>query len=129
YLLYARKRLTADRTLAKLYNQNHGIIKLRNDFLEFKNLKGSDAANFEELYGGGASTETTRDIILVPIATIGCGKTTIALALTHLFGWGHIQNDNITGPKRPPRFTKALLDELDEHPAAFADRNNAQKHE
>ena len=129
YLLYARKRLAADRNLAKLYNQNHGIIKLRNDFLKFKNLKGSDAANFEELYEGGANTETTGDVILVPIATIGCGKTTIALALTHLFGWGHIQNDNITGPKRPPRFTKALLDDLDEHPAAFADRNNAQKHE
>ncbi|KAK1755892.1 tRNA ligase 1 [Echria macrotheca] len=129
YLLFARKRLAADRTLAKLYNQNHGIIKLRNEFLEFKNMKGTDAANFEELYGAGASTETTRDIILVPIATIGCGKTTIALALTHLFGWGHVQNDNITGPKRPPRFTKALLDELDSHPAAFADRNNAQRHE
>ncbi|KAK3352923.1 fungal tRNA ligase phosphodiesterase domain-containing protein [Lasiosphaeria hispida] len=129
YLLYARKRLAADRALAKLYSQNHGIIRLRNDFLEFKNMKGADAANFEELYGAGASSDVTRDIILVPIATIGCGKTTIALALNHLYGWGHIQNDNITGPKRPPRFTKMLLDELDERPAVFADRNNAQKHE
>ncbi|KAK5657791.1 hypothetical protein OQA88_2864 [Cercophora sp. LCS_1] len=129
YLVYARQRLALDRTLAKAYNQNHGIIKLRDDFLACKNLKGADAANFEGLYGGGASTETTGDVILVPIATIGCGKTTIALALTHLFGWGHIQNDNITGPKRPPRFTKFILDELDKQPAVFADRNNAQKHE
>ncbi|GAB1319143.1 tRNA ligase [Madurella fahalii] len=129
YLLYARKRLEADRTLAKLYNQNHGIIQLRNDFLEYKNIKGADAANFEDIYGGGTATEVTRDIILVPIATIGCGKTTIGLALTSLFGWGHIQNDNITGPKRPPRFTKAILDQLDDLPAVFADRNNAQKHE
>lgn len=129
YLLYARKRLANDRNLAKLYNQNHGIIKLRNDFLEFKNMNGSDAANFEALYGGGESNEVTGDVILVPIATIGCGKTTIGVALTNLFGWGHIQNDNITGPRRPPRFTKALLDELDAKPAAFADRNNAQKHE
>ncbi|KAK3986572.1 putative tRNA ligase [Cladorrhinum sp. PSN332] len=128
YLLYARKRLAADRTLATLYQQNHGIIKLRNDFLEFKHIKGSDAANFEAIYGGGA-TEVTQDVILVPIATIGCGKTTIGLALVNLFGWGHIQNDNITGPKRPPRFTKALLDELEDKPAVFADRNNAQKHE
>ncbi|KAL2019306.1 hypothetical protein VTK56DRAFT_9773 [Thermocarpiscus australiensis] len=126
YLLYARKRLAADRNLAKLYNQNHGIIKLRNDFLEFKNMKGSDAANLED---GGDGKSVTRDIILVPIATIGCGKTTIGLALTHLFGWGHIQNDNITGSKRPPRFTKAVLDQLEEHPAVFADRNNAQRHE
>lgn len=128
YLAYARQRLAADRHLAKGYNKNHGIIALRNDFLAYKNLNGADAANLEQA-GGGGKTEVTGDVILVPIATIGCGKTTIALALTHLFGWGHIQNDNITGPKRPPRFTKMLLDELDEKPAAFADRNNAQRHE
>jgi tRNA ligase len=129
YLEYARKRLATDRHLATEYNKNHGIIALRNDFLAFKNMRGADAAAFEELYGGGGKTEVTGDVILVPIATIGCGKTTIAIALTHLFGWGHIQNDNITGPKRPPRFTKMLIDELDKHPAAFADRNNAGRHE
>ncbi|KAK4103473.1 hypothetical protein N658DRAFT_493953 [Parathielavia hyrcaniae] len=127
YLLYVRKRLAADRTLGKAYLQNHGIIKLRNDFLEYKNMKGSDAANLEVLDAGSSSV--TRDVILVPIATIGCGKTTIGLALGSLFGWGHIQNDNITGPKRPPRFTRALLDELEDHDAVFADRNNAMKHE
>jgi tRNA ligase len=61
YLLYARQRLAADRTLAKAYQQNHGIIKLRNDFLAHKNLRGSDAANLEDL--GGAPT-VTRDVIL-----------------------------------------------------------------
>jgi tRNA ligase len=130
YLLYARKRLAADRTLGTLYNQNHGIIALRNDFLEFKNIKGSDAANFEALYGHGpVKTEVYGNVILVPVATIGCGKTTIAVALTELFGWGHVQNDNITGRQRPPRFTKAILDQLDDHPAVFADRNNAEKRE
>ncbi|KAK4110204.1 tRNA ligase [Canariomyces notabilis] len=126
YLLYARQRLAADRNLAKLYNQNHGIIQLRNDFLQHKNMKGADAATLEDRDGGA---EITRDIILVPIATIGCGKTTIGLALTNLFGWGHVQNDNITGKQRPPRFTKAVLDQLDELPAVFADRNNAQRRE
>lgn len=129
YLLYARKRLAADPKLGKLYNQNHGIIALRDDFLAFKNLKGSDAAAFEEIYGNGGKSEVTRDIILVPIATIGCGKTTIGLALTKLFNFGHVQNDNITGSKRPPRFTKMVLDQLEDHVAVFADRNNAQKHE
>ncbi|KAL2153437.1 hypothetical protein VTH82DRAFT_4592 [Thermothelomyces myriococcoides] len=126
YLLYARQRLAGDPQLRKAYCQNHGIIKLRNDFLEYKNLKGSDAANLE---GDSGNANVTRDVILVPIATIGCGKTTIGLALTNLFGWGHIQNDNITGSKRPPRFVKAVLDQLDEHPAVFADRNNAMRHE
>jgi tRNA ligase len=127
YLLYVRKRLAADRNLGKAYLQNHGIIKLRNDFLEYKNMKGSDAANMEDLDDGASNV--TRDVILVPIATIGCGKTTIGLALTSLFGWGHIQNDNITGPKRPPRFTKMVLDQLNEYPAVFADRNNAMRQE
>ena len=131
YLLFARKRLAADPKLAKLYNLNHGIIKLRDEFLAFKNLKGSDAAAFEELHGGGGGgkTEVTQDVILVPIATIGCGKTTIALALASLFNFGHVQNDNITGPKRPPRFTKMVLEQLQDHVAVMADRNNSGKHE
>ncbi|KAI9158834.1 tRNA ligase 1 [Paramyrothecium foliicola] len=128
YLLYARKRLAADPRLGQLYNQNHGIITLRDDFLKFKNLNGADAANMEES-DPLIMTEVTGDVILCPIATIGCGKTTIALALTHLFGWGHIQNDNISGKNRPPRFTKAVLDELKTKPAVIADRNNAQRHE
>lgn len=128
YLLYARKRLAADPQLAKRYNQNHGIISLRDDFLNFKNLNGADAANMNEA-DPLVMTEVTRNVILCPIATIGVGKTTIALALTHLFGWGHIQNDNISGKGRPPRFTKAVVDQLKEHPAVLADRNNAQRHE
>ncbi|KAI5462923.1 RNA ligase-domain-containing protein [Mariannaea sp. PMI_226] len=128
YLLYARKRLAADPKLAKQYNANHGIISLRNDFLQFKNLKGSDAANMDRL-DIVTMPEVTGDVILCPIATIGCGKTTLALALTHLFGWGHIQNDNISGKGRPPRFTKEVLDQLKDHPVVLADRNNAQRHE
>ncbi|KAF9784263.1 hypothetical protein IL306_007573, partial [Fusarium sp. DS 682] len=128
YLLYARRRLAADPKLGKEYNNNHGIIALRDDFLKFKNIKGADAANMGEL-DPLVMTEVTRDVILCPIATIGCGKTTLAMGLSHLFGWGHVQNDNISGKGRPPRFTKMVLDELKNHPAVIADRNNAQRHE
>lgn len=128
YLLYAKKRIVADPHMAKQYNLNHGIIALRDDFLTFKNLKGSDAANMEGM-DVFVMPEVTKNLILCPIATIGCGKTTIALALSHLFGWGHVQNDNISGKGRPPRFTRAVLDQLRDHPAVFADRNNASKHE
>ncbi|KAM0343109.1 hypothetical protein ACHAPU_008857 [Fusarium lateritium] len=128
YLLYARKRLAGEPKLAKEYNNNHGIIALRDDFLNFKNLKGADAANMGEL-DPVVMTDVTRDVILCPIATIGCGKTTLAMGLSHLFGWGHVQNDNISGKGRPPRFTKMVLDELKDHPAVLADRNNAQRHE
>lgn len=129
YLQFAKKRLVTDPKLAKLYNQNHGIIALRDEFLAFKNIDGSDAAKFEEIYGTGGQSEVERDVVLVPIATIGCGKTTVAVALSKLLNFGHVQNDNITGSKRPPRFTKMVLDQLQEHRAVTADRNNAQKHE
>ena len=128
YLVYAKKRLATDPNLAKLYNQNHGIIALRNEFLAFKNMKGSDAANLEDT-DAAVMSQVTKNVILTPISTIGCGKTTIAVALAHLFDWGHIQNDNISGKGRPPRFTKAVLNQLNDHPVVFADRNNAQRHE
>ncbi|KAH8177753.1 fungal tRNA ligase phosphodiesterase domain-containing protein [Sarocladium implicatum] len=129
YLMYARKRLAADPKLGAKYNQNHGIIALRDDFLNFKNLKGADAANMDDDSMVVAQTDVTSEVILCPIATIGCGKTTLAIALAHLFHWGHVQNDNISGKGRPPRFTKAVLGELTEHAVVFADRNNAQRHE
>lgn len=129
YLLYARKRLAENRQLGKQYALNHGIIALRDDFLKEKNLKGSDIIRQEYAAIGGAPADVKKNVILVPIATIGCGKTTIAVALTHLFGWGHVQNDNITGKGRPPRFTKEVLTQLEELPVVFADRNNALRHE
>lgn len=129
YLLYARQKLAHNKHLAEQYNHNHGIIEMRDSFLKEKNLKGSDIIRMEYAATGGAAEDVSRDVILVPIATIGCGKTTIAVALQRLFDWGIVQNDNITGKNRPPRFTQAVMDVLEEKPVCFADRNNAQRHE
>lgn len=129
YLLYARRQLAENPKLSKQYQQNHGIIQLRDDFLKEKNLKGSDIIRQEYAAAGGAPEDVSKNVILVPVATLGCGKTTIALALSHLFGWGHVQNDNIQGKNRPPRFTRKVLGQLEELPVVFADRNNAQRHE
>ncbi|TVY81999.1 tRNA ligase [Lachnellula suecica] len=129
YLLFARRKLAENSAIAKQYQQNHGIIRLRDDFLKEKNLKGSDIIRQEYAAIGGAPEDVSKNVILVPIATLGCGKTTIAIALSHLFGWGHVQNDNIQGKGRPPRFTREVLGQLEELPVVFADRNNASKHE
>ncbi|KAH6648229.1 RNA ligase-domain-containing protein [Truncatella angustata] len=129
YLLYARKRLAQDHQLGKLYNQNHGIIKLRDDFLAYKNMKGSDAANVENdgLDDGALVTDS---VVIVPIATIGCGKTTVAVALTHLFGWAHVQNDNITGKGRQAQMVKQVMQLLaDGNPVVVSDRNNSERRE
>ncbi|KAI1467675.1 tRNA ligase [Daldinia caldariorum] len=129
YLGYARQRLAADPNMAKAYNQNHGIIALRDDFLAFKHMKGSEAANIENESEGNELASVSRDVVLVPIATIGCGKTTVGIALTHLFGWGIIQNDNITGKQRPVKMVQSVLALLNDHPAVIADRNNSARRE
>ncbi|RMZ80364.1 hypothetical protein DV738_g2854, partial [Chaetothyriales sp. CBS 135597] len=129
YLLFARRRLAKDRNLGKLYNQNHGIIKMRDDFLAEKGQNGADIIRQEQKEGAG-DVEDVSNIVLVPIATIGCGKTTIATALVRLFDFGHIQNDNIQGQKgRPQRFASQVVSELATHKVVIADRNNHQKRE
>ncbi|KAJ9626598.1 tRNA ligase [Taxawa tesnikishii (nom. ined.)] len=129
YLLYARKRLHADPSLGKAYNQNHGIIKMRDDFLAERGLKGSDIIKQEIERGEVSGSAITKDVVIATVATIGCGKTTVALALAKLFNWGHIQNDNIQGKGRPARFAQLVCDTLLKHPVTIADRNNHQRRE
>lgn len=130
YLLYARRQLAKDPQIGKAYNANHGIIAMRDGFLKERGLRGSDIIRQEEANGGGSSKEVTHNVVLVPVASIGCGKTTVAIALTKLFGWGHTQNDNITGKQnRPKQFATLVCNSLAAHPAMIADRNNHQKRE
>lgn len=131
YLNYARRQLHKDPGLGKAFNANHGIIAMRDGFLQERGLKGSDIIQQEqEQEQDGSASDVTKNVVLVPVASIGCGKTTVAVALTKLFGWGHVQNDNITGPRgRPKQFVTQICNSLAEHPATIADRNNHQKRE
>lgn len=130
YLIYARRQLAKNRDLGKAYNQNHGIIAMRDGFLAERGLKGSDIIQQEHEEGDDSSDAVMHDVVLLPIASIGCGKTTVAIALTKLFDWGHVQNDNIVGKQgRPKQFTTQLCNLLAGHPVAIGDRNNHQKRE
>ena len=129
YLLYARRQLAKDSSLGKAYNQNHGIIAMRDGFLAEKGLQGHDIIRQEE-EDGDNDDPITENVILLPVASIGCGKTTVAFALCKLFCWGHVQNDNITGKgNRPKQFTIQVCNTLAAHPVMIADRNNHQKRE
>ncbi|KAI9661448.1 MAG: hypothetical protein M1831_002970 [Alyxoria varia] len=130
YITYARRQLAQNPQLGPLFNKNHGIIAMRDGFLQEKGLKGSDIIQ-SELQAGLESdpSQVTKDVVLVPVATIGCGKTTVAVALTKLFNWGHQQNDNIEGKNRPARFASACVNSLSDHKAMIADRNNHQRRE
>ncbi|QIX01934.1 hypothetical protein AMS68_007451 [Peltaster fructicola] len=128
YLDFARRQLHGNKELGQAYNQNHGIIKMRDDFLASRGLTGADIIRNEQ--HSEQDTDGPHDIILVPVATIGCGKTTVALTLAKLFGWGHVQNDNITVKSRKPEaFAHACVNALGEAPVMIADRNNHQRRE
>ncbi|KAL4868309.1 hypothetical protein BDV12DRAFT_103734 [Aspergillus spectabilis] len=123
YLVYARRQFALNPDLKYRYQQNHGIISMRDGFLKERGLNGAQIIQME-------AENVTRDVVLVPIASIGCGKTTVALALTKLFGWGHAQNDNIPKQKnKPKKFASDILNLMMDKPVVIADRNNHQKRE
>lgn len=130
YLLYAHRQLVKDPSLAKAYQQNHGIIKMRDGFLAEVGKRGSDIIRQEEMESTEGGDRAGFNIVLVPIATIGCGKTTVATALVHLFGFAHVQNDNIQGLKgRPAKFALEVTNLMATHRVVIADRNNHQRRE
>ncbi|OKL58840.1 hypothetical protein UA08_05492 [Talaromyces atroroseus] len=130
YLLYARRQLAKDPSIGKLYNQNHGIISMRDGFLKERGLKGSEIIALENEGELESEEKTAKNFVLVPIASIGCGKTTVALALARLFDWGHVQNDNLGQQKnKPKKFALQVTNTLASKPAVIADRNNHQKRE
>ncbi|KAL6704821.1 tRNA ligase [Coniothyrium glycines] len=130
YLDFARRKFVQNPGLAQAYNLNHGIIKLRDEFLASRGTTGADIIRQELENGAVDSKRVDRRIVLVPIATIGCGKTTLGLALVKLFGWGHYQNDNVKAKKgRGQIFADTISSLLVTNPVVIADRNNHQKRE
>jgi len=130
YLVFARKKFVQNPGLAKQYSANHGIIQLRDEFLKLRGTTGADIIRQELELGPVESKKASRNIVLVPVATIGCGKTTLGLALVKLFGWGHYQNDNVKAKKgRGQIFADTISSLLVTNPVVIADRNNHQKRE
>ncbi|EPS40724.1 hypothetical protein H072_5363 [Dactylellina haptotyla CBS 200.50] len=126
YIQYAREQLRKNPAIGKAFQENHGIIAMRDGFLAAVGRSGHDIIRTEENEGESKA----KSVVLVPIATIGCGKTTVALGLVKLFGFGHVQNDNITVKKgKPQAFAHEVVMGLNEHPICIADRNNHQKRE
>ncbi|KAJ5827503.1 tRNA ligase phosphodiesterase [Penicillium robsamsonii] len=129
YLQFARRILMRNPKMATDYMNNHGIIALREEFLKERGLNGSELIALEAKMQTEMH-EVNKNVILEPIASLGCGKTTLALALVKLFGWGHIQNDNIPKQKnKPKKFAFEVSHALAEHSVVIADRNNHLRRE
>ncbi|KZZ91251.1 tRNA ligase [Ascosphaera apis ARSEF 7405] len=129
YIQYARRCFAANPKLEEDYRHNHGIIALRNNFLKEIGSTGAEIIAMEEASGSKTNDKVKQDVVLVTVATLGCGKTTLANALVHLFGWGHVQNDNIQGKGRPQKFVDEVLKSMSVNPVTIADRNNHQRRE
>lgn len=128
YLDFASDVLSRDHALREQYKQNHGIIKLRDMFLEHEGKQGIELANEPEK--GSEEHQPIDDgktkYVILPVSTIGCGKTTLFASLRHLFGWGHVQNDELQVAQKQKKHYLACesIRLLEDTGAVLVDRNN-----
>ncbi|KAG2003763.1 RNA ligase [Coprinopsis cinerea AmutBmut pab1-1] len=90
------------------YMRNKGIIRSRERYLKW--VEDGGVGEVQPVGGlgkeeGGERKEWGKTVI-VPVAIPGCGKTTVSLALSKLFGWGHTQSDDVQAKKAAPVFIK-----------------------
>lgn len=132
YLNYAMPVLESDKDLAEQFMQGHGVIALRKAYFAQRGISSMDLAvqvNSDQTVNCAAPqapiTDSQLRYIIIPVATIGCGKTTTALTLQNLYPdyIGHVQNDDIqrpVGSKLMERGLNVLLSK----PIVFLDKNN-----
>lgn len=117
-----------------------GIIKIRQLFLNENGLNetsGIELIEYDNLDNKLKELSlndepTLYKYVLIPISTIGCGKTTVFQTILNLFpNWAHVQNDNIANNSTKNKLVVQCLTELarSETSLVFCDRNNHQKRE
>ncbi|KAJ7769961.1 RNA ligase-domain-containing protein [Mycena metata] len=129
YARWVIEEIRRDPDAFKEYTQNKGIVAVRERFLAYlgsnkgkkavgqvKKAGSDDASAGKKLQGGKT--------IIVPVAIPGCGKTAVAVALTHIFGFGHTQSDDVRAKKPAPVFVQNVVDLLKKHDVVIADKNN-----
>ncbi|EKM56290.1 uncharacterized protein PHACADRAFT_253339 [Phanerochaete carnosa HHB-10118-sp] len=128
YVKWVIKEIKRERTQFAEFTKGKGIIATRERFLnwlesgegqhELDDTSKEDQAKIEE------DKKKFGKTIIVPIAIPGVGKTTIAIALAHLFNFGHTQSDDIASKKAGPQFVKNVVKLLQTHDVVIADKNN-----
>ncbi|KAL3234459.1 tRNA ligase [Nakaseomyces bracarensis] len=136
YLDFVIPKLDADTKLCEDYVRGFGIIKLRNEFLKDYGMSGVEILNHEKVLELEQANQIDHDrvdentkFLIIPIAVIGCGKTTTSMTINNIYpeSWGHVQNDDITGKDNSQLMKKSL--ELLAKPGikcVVVDRNNHQ---
>ncbi|EJD39049.1 RNA ligase [Auricularia subglabra TFB-10046 SS5] len=143
YTLWVQGEIQRNPRLFDGFNQCHGIIATRDRFYAYlDNAMHNHLASQRQQTGRVAALPTsvpkTRSTgkpasglrskwIIFPVAIPGCGKTSIAVALSHLFGFAHTQSSDIReqkGTPNAPMFLANVAELLEENDVVIADKNN-----
>ncbi|CCH42064.1 hypothetical protein BN7_1603 [Wickerhamomyces ciferrii] len=136
YLDFVIPLLEEDPKLAENYNSGFKIIELRNRFLESYGKSGPEILNQElldelEVVNSMKSLKIDENtkFVIIPVATIGCGKTTTSQTLVNIYSdeWSLVSNDDIpSGKAAKHQFVKKALEGLKTNKVVIMDRNNHQ---
>lgn len=151
YVKWVIEEIKKDRASFDGFAKGKGIIATRERFLKYLETKqGTDALagakNRNETATPVAATDSKfYKTIILPVAVPGCGaflhfhfvlsallssfffkigKTSVSVALAHIFGFGHTQSDDVQvkSKKAAPVFVKSVVDLLRKHDAVIADK-------
>ncbi|KAF9193902.1 hypothetical protein BGZ51_001888 [Haplosporangium sp. Z 767] len=132
YVEFVRALMAKQPELFAGYNKNQGIIAIRDMFLkEWESRSSQEQGSLLTISPAVSklNTGTVEDFqrtVLIPIATIACGKTTVSVALSRLFGWAHVSSDDFfhTRKNAGQKFIKEVVNQLWTNAVVIADRNN-----
>ncbi|KAI8971308.1 RNA ligase-domain-containing protein [Trametes punicea] len=128
YVKWVCDEIRRDRSQFADYTKGKGIIATRERFLKWlESGQGQQAKHAAEEVPEetGLSNDVDfkgRKVIIMPVAIPGVGKTSIAVALSHLFGFGHVQSDDIQAKKAAQPFIKNVTEALKKHDVVIADK-------
>ncbi|KAF9292402.1 hypothetical protein BGZ68_006348 [Mortierella alpina] len=128
YVEFVKELLKTQPELFAGYNKNQGIIAVRDMFLKAWESKSTvdQASSLKLPEVALKSSNDYQRTVIIPIATIGCGKTTVSVALSKLFGWAHVSSDDFHHFRKSAgqRFLKEIVNQLKTNTVVIADRNN-----
>ncbi|KAH9932339.1 RNA ligase-domain-containing protein [Fomitopsis serialis] len=135
YVDWVIGEIRRDKSQFDTYARGKGIIATRERFLKWlESNEGRSAEKTAEekhdessMNGAADSHKQFGKTIIVPVAVPGVGKTSVAVALCHLFGFGHMQSDDVKAKKPAPVFIKNVVGLLKTHDVVIADKNNHLK--
>lgn len=115
YVAWAQAKLLSHPALFETYLDGKGIVHTRNQFFADTNFTALDSPVVPN-----PSSSQDR-LLLVPVATIGCGKSVLGGVLSRLIDCVIVQRDDF---KASTGFHSAILAHLEANRVVYADRNN-----